>query len=116
VLLVIFRVTAPLNNPGSIDLPSVGSKLAVPAAPMEVTLRTDGTLSLVDRQAATPEARVSRGELVAPQRAHQPRHPHHPHRIAADRGARYDDVLGVLDLLQTSGVRKVGLLARPNPR
>jgi biopolymer transport protein TolR len=33
--------------------------------------------------------------------------------IAADRNARYEDVLGVLDLLQRNGVRKVGLLARP---
>ncbi len=33
--------------------------------------------------------------------------------IAADRSARYEDVLGVLDLLQRNGVRKVGLLARP---
>ena len=38
VLLVIFMVTAPLISPGSIDLPSVGSKLSVPAAPLEVTL------------------------------------------------------------------------------
>ena len=34
VLLVIFMVTAPLINPGAIDLPSVGSKLTVPAAPL----------------------------------------------------------------------------------
>ena len=32
--------------------------------------------------------------------------------IAADRNARYEDVLGVLDLLQRNGVKKVGLLAR----
>ena len=33
--------------------------------------------------------------------------------IAADKAARYEDVLGVLDLLQRNGVQKVGLLARP---
>ena len=44
VLLVIFMVTAPLINPGEIELPSVGSKLTAPAQPLEVTLRTDGTL------------------------------------------------------------------------
>jgi biopolymer transport protein TolR len=116
VLLVIFMVTAPLINPGTIDLPSVGSKLTVPAAPMEVTLRTDRTLTLVDRQAATPEVKVSRDELVARIRDKQARLPDQPVVIAADRGARYDDVLGVLDLLQTSGVHKVGLLARPSGR
>ncbi len=71
VLLVIFMVTAPLINPGSIDLPSVGSKLTVPAAPMEVTLNTDLTLTLVDRQAATPPVKVSLDELVARIRAKQ---------------------------------------------
>ena len=34
VLLVIFMVTAPLVNPGEIELPSVGSKLTAPSAPL----------------------------------------------------------------------------------
>ncbi len=33
--------------------------------------------------------------------------------IEADKNARYQDVLDVLDLLQRNGVKKVGLLARP---
>ena len=33
--------------------------------------------------------------------------------IAADRAARYEEVIGVLDMLQRNGIRKVGLLARP---
>jgi len=112
VLLVIFMVTAPLVSPGEIELPSVGSKLTVPAAPLEVTLRSDQTLWLVDRQAATPAAKVSREELVQRIRAKQARLPDQPVVIAADRNARYDDVLGVLDLLQRNGAQKVGLLAR----
>ncbi len=43
VLLVIFMVTAPLVNPGEIELPSVGARLVAPVQPMEVTLRTDGS-------------------------------------------------------------------------
>jgi len=113
VLLVIFMVTAPLVNPGEIELPSVGSRLTAPAAPLQVTLRTDHTLWLADQQAATPAVQVSRDELVARIRAKQARLPDQPVVIAADRDARYDDVLGVLDLLQRNGARKVGLLARP---
>jgi biopolymer transport protein TolR len=56
---------------------------------------------------------VSRDELVARIRAKQEKLPEQPVVIAADRAARYEDVLGVLDLLQRNGVRKVGLLARP---
>jgi len=113
VLLVIFMVTAPLVNPGEIELPSVGSKLVAPAQPMEVTLKTDGTLLLRDQQAGGAVLTVSRDELVARVRAKQATLPDQPVVIAADRAARYEDVLGVLDLLQRNGVRKVGLLARP---
>jgi biopolymer transport protein TolR len=113
VLLVIFMVTAPLVNPGEIELPSVGSKLIAPAQPLEVTLRTDGTLTLRDQQSGGAVTALSRDELVARIRAKQARLPDQPVVIAADKAARYEDVLGVLDLLQRNGVRKVGLLARP---
>ena len=113
VLLVIFMVTAPLVNPGEIELPSVGAKLTAPSQPLEVTLRTDGTLILRDQQSGGAVVQLSRDELVARIRAKQQKLPDQPVVIAADRAARYEDVLGVLDLLQRNGVRKVGLLARP---
>jgi len=113
VLLVIFMVTAPLVAPGEIELPSVGSRLTVPAQPLRVTLNTDGTLALLDQQAGSAVADLSREALVARIRAKQKQLPDQPVVIAADRNARYEDVLGVLDLLQQNGVRKVGLLARP---
>jgi biopolymer transport protein TolR len=113
VLLVIFMVTAPLVNPGEIELPSVGSKLTAPSAPLEVTLRSDGKWWLEDKQAATPPLAVSKDELVQRIRAKQARVPGQPVVIAADKSARYEDVIGVLDLLQRNGAQKVGLLARP---
>jgi biopolymer transport protein TolR len=113
VLLVIFMVTAPLVSPGEIELPSVGSRLASPAQPFEVTLRSDLTLMLRDQAVANaPAVRVSREDLVARIVARQAKQ-EQPVVIAADKGARYEDVLGVLDLLQRNGVKKVGLLARP---
>ena len=114
VLLVIFMVTAPLVSPGEIALPSVGSRLTVPVAPMEVTLRTDQSLWLRDRAATgTSPVRLSRDELVARIVEKQARSPDQGVVIAADKSARYEDVLAVLDVLQRNGVRKVGLLARP---
>ena len=115
VLLVIFMVTAPLIPPGEIELPSVGSRLATPAQPLEVVLRADKTLSLTDRERGGAAATVSRDELVARIRAKQAVRPDQPVVIAADRSARYEDVLAVLDLLQRNGAKKVGLLARPSP-
>jgi biopolymer transport protein TolR len=116
VLLVIFMVTAPLINPGSIDLPSVGSKLTVPAEPMEVTLGPRGSLTLTDRQAATAAVKVSLDELVARIQAKQARFPEQPVVIVASGNVQYKEVIDVLDRLQTSGVRKVGLLAQPTGR
>ena len=111
VLLVIFMITAPLVAPGEIQLPTVGSKLTVPTQPLEVTLR-NGTLFLRDRSVNAPEQRVSREDLVARVLARQ-QAGEQPVVIAADKNAKYEDVLGVLDLLQRNGVKRVGLLARP---
>jgi biopolymer transport protein TolR len=113
VLLVIFMVTAPLINPGQIELPSVGSKLTVPVQPLKVTLNADGTLSLQDQQAGGPPVRVSRDELVARIRDKQAGGAEQPVVIEANKTARYQEVLDVLDLLQRNDVKKVGLLARP---
>src|SRR5262245_58896475 len=93
VLLVIFMVTAPLVSPGEIELPSVGSKLTVPSAPLEVTLRSDQSLWLADKQAATAPLKVTRDELVQRIRAKQTSLPDQPVVIAADKSARYEDVL-----------------------
>ena len=115
VLLVIFMVTAPLVSPGEIELPSVGSKLTVPVQPLEVTLGPNKTLSLFDQTAKTPApVRVTREQLIARILDKQGKG-EQPVVIKADKSARYEDVIEILDLLQRNGVKKVGLLARPSP-
>jgi len=111
VLLVIFMVTAPLINPGVIELPSVGSKLTTPVAPMEISLKTNQSLWL--REGAAVPVRVSRDELIARIHDRQAKNPEQAVVIAADKNARYEEVIGLLDLLQRNGIHKVGLLARP---
>jgi biopolymer transport protein TolR len=112
VLLVIFMVTAPLIAPGEIELPSVGSKLTVPVEPFMITLHNDKSIGLEDRAAKSPEVRVSSEQLLARILERQ-KQGDQPVVIKADKSARYEDVIGILDLLQRNGVRKVGLLARP---
>ena len=113
VLLIIFMVAAPLINPGQIDLPQVGQKLDPAVAPLEVRVRPNGDLALVDRGRSTEELRVNRNQLLDYVRQAQVQHPGQAVVIAGDRKAQYDDVLQVLDLLQKSQVKHVGLLARP---
>ncbi|MCE2949845.1 MAG: ExbD/TolR family protein [bacterium] len=113
VLLVIFMVTAPLTNPGQIELPSVGQSLTAPALPIEVTIRADRTLAVRDRARSAPERELSKAELVKFIQGLQSTAPDRPVVIAADKAVRYEAVLEVMDLLQQNQVRRVGLLAKP---
>jgi len=113
VLLVIFMITAPLINPGQIELPSISKTSDPPTQPMEVSIRTDGTLWLRDRARSMEERRVSRNQLIAAIRQKQKQSPEQAVVIAADKDVRYEAVLEVMDMLQQNQVRRVGLLAKP---
>ena len=113
VLLIIFMVAAPLINPGQIDLPQAASKLNPAVAPMEVRVRPNGDLALVDRSKSPDELRVDQRRLLELVREAQKANPSQAVVIAGDRNVRYEEVLNVLDLLQKSQVKRVGLLARP---
>ena len=113
VLLIIFMVTAPLINPGQIELPSVGQALKPPVAPLEVEIRKDNSLHLRDREKSNAARKVSREELVDAVREQQERNPEQAVVISADKSVRYEEVLRVMDVLQSNQVKKVGLLAKP---
>jgi biopolymer transport protein TolR len=114
VLLVIFMVTAPLVNPGVIDLPSIGKSSQPPPAPLEVIIRADQTLMLRERdKGRTDERPVSMPQLLALVRERQRANPDVPVVIAGDRSVRYEAVLKVMDELQRNNVRRVGLLVKP---
>jgi biopolymer transport protein TolR len=113
VLLIIFMVAAPLINPGQIDLPQAAAKLNPAVAPLEVRVRANGELAVVDRSRSSEELRVDRAQLVDIVRQAQSRSAGQAVVIAGDRAVRYEEVLAVLDILQKSQVQHVGLLARP---
>ncbi len=112
VLLVIFMVTAPLMNPGQIDLPQVGKSLAPPVAPLEVIIRKDATLALRDHSRGGKESSVSREELVAILKTRQGAQAEQAVVISADKNVRYEEVINVMDVLQRQQIRKVGLLTQ----
>ena len=113
VLLVIFMVTAPFITPGQVELPQVDKASAPPVQPLEVSIRTDGSLWLRDRARGSADRRVTRDELVQAIREKQAQNPEQAVVIAADREVRYAAVLDVMDMLQQNRVTKVGLLAKP---
>jgi biopolymer transport protein TolR len=112
VLLVIFMITAPLMNPGQIDLPSVGKSLVPPIAPLVVVIKKDTTLALRDLSKKDQEQEVSRTELVAMLKQKQAQNAEQSVVISADKNVRYEEVIKVMDVLQQQQIKKVGLLVQ----
>jgi len=112
VLLVIFMVTAPMMNPGQVDLPQVG-KSSVPAtSPLEVIIKKDSTLALRDHSKGGQEMGVSQGELIALLKTRQGDQAEQAVVISADKNVRYEEVINVMDMLQQQHIKKVGLLTK----
>lgn len=107
VLLVIFMVTAPMTNPGVVDLPSVGQSLKQTAAPLVITVRKNGEAEIENQQMPRDQLLVE----VKTQLEQTPR----AVVVAADEKTEYGKVVEVMDLLKQAKVEKVGLLFQPAP-
>ena len=107
VLLVIFMVTAPMTNPGVVDLPKVGLTLKQSQVPPVVlTVKLNNKIELDNKP-------MERDELLLAVRQALAKVPERSVVIAADKNVKYDDVIGVMDLLKQNKVDKVGLLLSP---
>jgi biopolymer transport protein TolR len=113
VLLVIFMITAPMMNPGQIDLPSVGKSSAAAIAPVEVLIRKDNTLAIRDHSKGGVEFPVSRDELTTFLKQKQETNSEQSVVISADKNVRYEEVINVMDMLQQQQIKKVGLFTKP---
>ena len=113
VLLVIFMITAPLLNPGIVNLPSVGKSGTPPAAPLEVLVHGDGSLMLRDRSSPSDAQPIDLDQLVASVKERLKAKPDMSVVISADKEVRYAAVMRVMDALQEAGTPRVGLLVKP---
>ena len=114
VLLIIFMVVAPSIQPGQIDLPSVGQDVNPTVAPLEIRIKRDGAISLVDRQQGGQEQVVTREKLLQAVKVIQANHPEQAVVINADKNLKYEDVMRVMDTLQGGKIKRVGLLVKPD--
>ncbi len=112
VLLIIFMITAPLINPGQIDLPSMSQSMSASNAPLEVQIKVGGTIILINRETGS-QREVNRAELVRSIKDSLTMIPNQPVVIAADKAVKYEEVLNVMDILQQNQVKRIGLLAKP---
>jgi biopolymer transport protein TolR len=106
VLLVIFMVTAPMTNPGVVELPEVGETLKQTGAPIVITVKLNNSIE-IEGESYTRDRLLSHVQSLikaTPDRALV---------IAADKNVKYDEVISLMDLLKQNNVSKVGLLLKP---
>jgi biopolymer transport protein TolR len=113
VLLVIFMVTAPLVNPGQIELPGMGSSVSPVTSPIEITVRADKSIWFRDRSTTDKEIEVVRFEIGRMVKKRQEKNANQSVVIAADKTLPYDEVMKVMDTLREANVKRIGLLAKP---
>ena len=106
VLLVIFMVTAPMTNPGVLELPEVGETLKQSVAPIVITVKLNNTIE-IDGESYT------RDRLLGHVQSLMKTTPDRALVIAADKNVKYDEVISLMDLLKQNNVSKVGLLLKP---
>ena len=112
VLLIIFMVTAPLITPSVIDLPSVGKAAKQPDVVVQIIIGKDESLQIKSNEKSSP---VSLKDLVSAvktaQGGDQPKGTvtNSAVVISADKTAKYETVVKVMDVLQRAGVQRVGL-------
>jgi len=109
VLLIIFMVTAPLLSQGvNVDLPDAESPaMQQNIEPLVVSIKADGTLFLqkhaIDLKQLTPRIQAIRQQK-----------PGLPVFIRGDSKTPYGRVAEVMSLLESAGIKKVGLVTEPH--
>ena len=106
VLLVIFMVTAPMTNPGVVELPRVGQDLKQQNTPITVSVKKDGSLEMEGKKIKSDALLIELNQAIE-------KNPELSVVIAADKKTQYENVITVMDLLKQNQIHKVGLLLKP---
>ena len=108
VLLVIFMVTAPMVQTGTVDLPTVGEVPQPPSEAIYVLVRADEGLALQESASAQPRD-LSSSELQRELTRILEANPGQSVVVAADKSVRYETVMDTLNGLRQAGFARVGL-------
>ena len=105
-LLVIFMITAPMTNPGVVDLPRVGQSLKQQVTPIIISIKKDASTEIKGKK-------YKKDDLLAYIKESIDKNPEQSVVIAADKKVQYQEVIIVMDLLKQNAINKVGLLLKP---
>ena len=112
VLLVIFMVTAPMIQQGTINVPSAGAGTPPPQAEaIFIEVKADGAYALRASNSGTPRP-VRRDQLSTALKDALAKNPEQPFLVAADSKLDYQKVIDVLETARDAGVRKISLVTQ----
>ena len=110
VLLVIFMVTAPMVNPGIVNLPTVGGAKVQALPPVFLTIDADE--NIIVRKDGESTQTLNKMELGSFARNQAERSPDQPLVLAADKSIKYEVVMDAMSKLKENGVKRVGLAVK----
>ena len=106
VLLVIFMVTAPMTNPGVVELPKVGQSLKQKVNPIVISLKKNSKIEVSGKT-------YKKDALLVFLKKKLEKNVDRSIVIAADEKVKYGSVISIMDLLKQNEFNKVGLLLKP---
>ncbi|WP_068639489.1 ExbD/TolR family protein [Thauera butanivorans] len=112
VLLVIFMVTAPMIQHGTIEVPSASAGTPPPQAEaLVIEVAADGKLGL--RASSSGTSRALRNDQLQPALLEAlEKNPEQAFLVAAHSTLDYQKVIDVLEVARGAGVRKISLITQ----
>ena len=112
VLLVIFMVTAPMIQQGTINVPSAGAGTPPPQTEaIFIEVKADGALALRPSNSGTSRP-IRKDQLDVALKDALAKNPEQPFLVAADSKLDYQKVIDVLEVARSAGVRKISLVTQ----
>ena len=114
VLLIIFMVASPVNDPSVINLPTAGKSALPPTEYIEIALKPDAraTLKISGPKHGETQTASSRSDLTKRLETLHTDSPELPVMISADRDIKYDEVIQVIAEAKKLGITRVGLATK----
>ncbi|HZX25943.1 MAG TPA: ExbD/TolR family protein [Telluria sp.] len=114
VLLIIFMVIPPANNPSVINLPNAEKSALPPDSYIQIQVRpnADPAIGVNGKHSVAPQSMPTRAALVARLRELHTTNPDYPVLIAGDKDSKYDDVIQLISEAKKIGITRVGLATK----
>jgi biopolymer transport protein TolR len=114
VLLIIFMVTPPANNPSVINLPTSGKSALPPDDYIQIQIQPNAEITIgVQGKNSTPQEREpNRTAAIDRLRGLHDEHPEYPVLVAGDRDSKYDDVIQLISEAKKIGINRVALATK----